>query len=187
MWRASRRARVSAATVAALPLLVLGTGPADAVGDTGSCTYEANGYADPGFSMTPSAGVDRYEGTITCRGVVNRRHVRNEPGKLRIVFSYGTGSVSQLRGGDDCLAYSGHGTIAVTLATDEGPLTMHGPVESVGGFAGEIHGRLDDLPFHGFVEFQPDPEYPEETCVATDLQHSVAYGQILLGGGPAFG
>jgi hypothetical protein len=172
------------AVAAAVTLLLLLVTPVAhaAVGNLGYCTYEARGYATPGFSMTPAEGVDRYEGTIACRGVVSNRPVRHEPGTISIEFLYGTGAVSHLRGGDDCLVYSGHGTIEVTLSTDQGPLRMHGPIELVGGSVGEVHGSLGSSPFRGLAEFQLDPDYPEETCVTATMQHAIADGEIVLTG-----
>jgi hypothetical protein len=168
-------------------LLLVAVPPARAaVADTGYCTYEAPGWAAPGLSMTPGEGAGRYEGTISCRGVVNERHVRRDPGTIVIDFRYGTGTVSGLRGGDDCVVHSGYGTIDVTLSTDKGPLIMHGPLDVVGGPVGEIHGHLDSAPFRGSVQFQVDPDYSDENCLTAPQEHNIAAGQILLGG-PAFG
>lgn len=176
---------VLAASVALL--LLMGIPPARAgIADTGYCTYEAAGSAAPGLSMTPGEGAGRYEGTISCRGVVSERRAGREPGTIVIDVRYGTGAVSAMRGGDDCIVHSGFGTIDVTLSTDKGPLRMHGPVDLVGGPVGEIHGRLDSSPFRGLVQFQVDPEYPDENCVTAAQEHAIAEGQILLGG-PAFG
>jgi hypothetical protein len=183
MGRASRGANGSVVTAGVTLLLVVLLAPPvrGAVGELGYCTFQAQGYADPGLSTTPAEGVDRYEGTISCRGVINGRQVRREPGTIRMVLHYGTGAVSQLRGGDDCFTYSGHGTIDVTLSTDHGPLSMHGALDSVGGSAGEVHGHLGSSPFEGLMEFELDPDYPEETCVTTPRQHGVVDGQIVLG------
>jgi hypothetical protein len=182
MGRTSRCAKATlVAGAVALALLLVAPPARTEVGNIGYCTFEARGYATPGLSMTPAEGVDRFEGTISCRGVVSGRQVRRDPGTIRIVFYYGTSAVSQLRGGDDCLIYSGHGTIDVTLSTVEGPRRMQGPLESVGGFAGAVHGRLGSSPFQGLVEFQVDPDYPEETCVTATQRHAIADGQIVLG------
>jgi hypothetical protein len=170
-----------------LLLRIPGVPPArSAVQDTGYCTYEAAGSSTPGFSMTPAEGSGRYEGTISCRGVVNDRQVSHEPGTIRFDFVYGTGALSRLQGGDDCIVHSGHGTIDVTLSTDKGPLTMHGPLDLVGGFVGEIHGHLNSSPFRGLVEFEVDPDYPDETCVTGPQHHSMVEGEIVVGG-PAYG
>ena len=187
--RTPRRYALPVGVVAAAVALVLlvGVPPARAgIADTGYCTYEAAGSAAPGLSMTPGEGAGRYEGTISCRGVVNDRQVSREPGTIVIDLRYGTGAVSGALGGDDCIVHSGTGTIAVTLSTDKGPLRLHGPLDVIGGPVGEIHGKLDRAPFRGVVNFQVDPDYPDETCVTAEQDHSIATGQIVLGV-PAFG
>ncbi len=168
-------------------VLLLSAPPVRAgVGDNGYCTYEAAGSAAPGLSMTPGEGAGRYEGTISCRGIVGARQVSREPGRIVIDFRYGTGALSGFRGGDDCAVHSGYGTIDVTLSTDKGPLQMHGPIDVIGGPVGEIHGRLDSSPFRGVVHFQFDPDYPDENCLTAPQEHSLAEGQIVVGV-PAFG
>jgi len=178
---------VARAPAVALLLLLAVPAPARAgVSDNGYCTYEAAGSAAPGLSMTPGESAGRYEGTISCRGIVGERQVSREPGTIVIDFRYGTGAVSALRGGDDCVVHSGYGTINVALSTDKGPLRMHGPIDVIGGPVGEIHGHLDSSPFRGLVQFQLDPDYPDENCLTAAQEHSLAQGQLLFGV-PAFG
>jgi hypothetical protein len=179
--------RVGAVAAAVALVLALGVPPVRAgVADTGYCTYEAAGSAAPGLSMTPGEGAGRYEGSISCRGVVSERYVGREPGTIVIDVRYGTGAVSGLRGGDDCVVHSGYGTIDVTLSTDKGRLHLHGPVDVIGGPVGEIHGHLGSSPFRGVIQFQLDPDYPDENCVTSAQEHAIAEGQLLLGG-PGFG
>jgi hypothetical protein len=171
--------KASSLGAAASLLIVLPLPPA---GRSGYCEYTAAGYASPGFSMTPAQGVSRYEGTISCQGEVSRHWVRPDKGTIRIVFYYGDEGVSTFRGGDDCLFSAGHGTIDVTLPTEKGKFTVQGTLETVGALSGEVHGQLGSSLFAGVMELTPDSDHPEETCVASNLQHSVAYGQIALSG-----
>ena len=171
--------KASSLGAAAGLLIVLPLPPA---GRSGSCEYRADGYATPGFSMNPSQGVSRYEGTISCQGEVSRRWVRPDKGTIRMVFYYGDDGVSSFRGGDDCLFSAGHGTIDVTLPTDRGNFSVQGTVESLGALSGEVHGQLGSSLFAGVMVITPDSNRPEETCVASNLQHSVAYGEMELSG-----
>jgi hypothetical protein len=166
-------------------LLLLGTTPAaGASGQTlAVCNFATHNHASPGFSLTPSVGVDRISGTISCLGSLNGRRLHPEPGTIDIVFNYATGDLARLLGGASCLAYSGDGSLTVTLPADGGTLTLSGSFLSSGiGIVGEIHGTLGGAVFQGAAVFLLDPNYLDENCVTKPLEHFITFGGMSLTG-----
>jgi hypothetical protein len=144
----------------------------------------------PGFSATPAkgTGTSGAGATIRCFGTVQGASVVGDPGALSVTFTYGTGALSSLTGGDTCLAGSGDGTVSALIPTIKGPLVLlQGPIHF--GFLGPVatfYGHFGDVVFAGIGEPLPDLGTPFD-CLGKPLTRFSIRGQFgmkdLPGGG----
>ena len=137
----------------------------------------------PGFSATPAKGTGQSGdgATIRCAGTIRGVSVVGDPGPLTVTFTYGSGALSSLTGGDTCLAGSGDGTLSAIVPTIKGePIVLTGPVHFA--FLGPLapfYGHFDNLMFAGLGEPLPDLSAVQD-CLTTPLTRFSIRGQFGL-------
>lgn len=144
------------------------------------CSFHVLERASPGWLITPSHGTSTSEGTMSCHGTLDGRHLTGQPGPFRYVYSYGDADVPF--GGNTCLLAGGHGTWWVTLPASEGPaIALSGPFAFVYAGAGEVHGEFGAHPAEMLQQFYyPQDHLLDQNCITQPIFTGEVFGPVVI-------
>jgi len=146
--------------------------------ETHETTTEGGNWVTPGHARNETL----QPGTIDCLGTVAGRQLAEHSGTISYWYIGGTQPPGSTVGGENCVAWGGHGELTVSLPLADGSLmTLVGKFTARGlGMAGLTLGRLGNTEFVALAEFRPEPDHLDEDCVRKPLNHFIADAEMLI-------
>jgi hypothetical protein len=177
--------RAEAATIA-FALAAVAAPAASAVEPSGAvCRFETHETTTEGGNwITPGSARNEtlQPGTITCVGSVGGKRLAERPGTISYWYVGGTQPPATAVGGENCVAWGGHGEMIVNL-----PLAAGGHMNLTGGFtargvglAGVLLGHPAGTTVSGPIHFRPEPDQTDQDCVRKPYNHFIANGEIVI-------
>ncbi|MGH7857414.1 MAG: hypothetical protein ACREQY_08790 [Candidatus Binatia bacterium] len=140
-----------------------------------SCSVEGRITFDPGITMTPSRGTFEGEASLECAGAMGGRQLAG-PGAISFEGTYGSGTVADLQGGNNCLAGSGPATFDGYVETSDGgsiPIAGTFEANAVSPVNVDLGSGADGSPAAGVLTVFPT----EGDCLETPVTEGTVEGR----------